>query len=130
MQTVPSEVLHYMHSGVPLQHKPFWKSLTVNDLFSLYNLASVSPSQIVCAIKAPDDMTPLQSRAFNFFIGNLKDCNKMRRFLRFVTGSPGNTGKDITVCFNSTEGLARRPIAHTCSCEIEIPLSFGSMDAI
>ena len=76
MQTVPSRVLHYMHSGVPLQHKPFWESLTVNDLLSLYNFASVSPFQIIHAVKVPEDMTPIQSRAFNFlisFIGNLKD---------------------------------------------------------
>ena len=37
----------------------------------------------------------------------------MRRFLRFVTGSSVNTGKEIVVLFNILNGLARRPIANT-----------------
>ena len=52
--------------------------------------------------------------------------DEIRRFLRFVTGSSVNTGKEIVVLFNNLNGLAPRPIAHTCSCEMELLLTYGS----
>ena len=33
---------------------------------------------------------------------------------------------DITVMFNSLTGLARRPIAHTCDCTLELSRSYAS----
>ena len=43
-------------------------------------------------------------------------------FLRFVTGSSVCIGRSITVEFNNLEGLARCPIAHTCSCVLELSM--------
>ena len=34
-----------------------------------------------------------------------------------------NAGQ-ITVIFNGLSGLGRRPIAHTCDCSLELPLSY------
>ena len=35
-------------------------------------------------------------------------------------------GESIQVVFNNTEGLARPPTAKTCSCTIELPLSYST----
>ena len=34
------------------------------------------------------------------------------------------TSEGINVCFNSMQGLAHRPIAHMCSCMIELPVTY------
>ena len=34
--------------------------------------------------------------------------------------------KSIKVNFNSLQGLARRPISHTCSCLLELSTSYSS----
>ena len=44
---------------------------------------------------------------------------EVRRFLKFVTGSAVLLSKRITVTFNSLNGIQRRPIAHTCDCNLE-----------
>ena len=34
--------------------------------------------------------------------------------------------KKITMSFNNLSGLGRRPIAHTCDCLLELPVSYIS----
>ena len=53
------------------------------------------------------------------FIGNMR-TDELRIFLRFVTGSCVCTTSGISVSFIKLDGLARRPIAHTCNCALEI----------
>lgn len=129
MLTIPLRVLHYMHSGVPSTHHSFWGTFSISDLFDLYKLVDMTPSQVIQSISVPDDMNAAQDRVFNYllcFVGNLKDREDLRKFLRFVTGSSVNIGKTITVSFNNAVGISRRPVAHTCSCEIELPVSYST----
>ena len=51
---------------------------------------------------------------------------ELRLFLRFITGSSVCIDKKIEITFNNLTGAARRPIAHTCSCMLEIPLSYAT----
>ena len=46
--------------------------------------------------------------------------------MRFVTGSSVNTGRQVTVVFNGTDGAARQIGAHTCSCQIELSVSYST----
>ena len=41
--------------------------------------------------------------------------DEVRRFLRFVTGASVCSTERIVVSFNTLTGIARQPIAHTCS---------------
>ena len=50
--------------------------------------------------------------------------HELTRFLRFVTGSSVLINEGIKVVFNNLTGAARRPISHTCSCSLELPLSY------
>ena len=72
-----------------------------------------------------DDRMSTQSRIVGYlktFIGNL-DHRDLRNFLCFVTGSSIMIDKKIRITFNSLSGLVRKPISHTCSCTLELPLT-------
>ena len=76
-------------------------------------------------IKESKEMTSGQARVLGYlrtFIGNLNHQD-LRNFLRFVTGS-SVIDKKISVTFNSLSGLARRPISHTCSCTLELSVTY------
>ena len=49
------------------------------------------------------------------------DQSQLKAFLRYVTGADFICVKHIVVEFSTMEGLARRPIAHTCGCVLELP---------
>jgi len=51
---------------------------------------------------------------------------ELQKFLRFTTGSSVLIGKHISVVFNSLSVLARRPIAYTCDCILELLSSYLS----
>ncbi len=57
------------------------------------------------------------------FIGNLNHQD-LHNFLRFVTGSSVDIDKKISVTLYSLSGLARRPISYTCSCTLELSVTY------
>nr|XP_054594315.1 uncharacterized protein LOC129161848 [Nothobranchius furzeri] len=50
----------------------------------------------------------------------------LRKFLRFTTGSDVLCIKNIEVLFTSLDGVARRPVAHTCGPVLELPWTYLS----
>ena len=50
--------------------------------------------------------------------------DELRAFLRYVTGSCVCTAEGISVTYNRLDGFGRRPIAHTCSCTLELPTTY------
>lgn len=72
-----------MQSAVPIQHRKFWDEMSLDELFHTYCVINATPSQVICAIRAPDDMNAAQNRVFNFllsFVGNIKENEDVRRF--------------------------------------------------
>ena len=59
------------------------------------------------------------------FVRGLNDVH-LRSFLKYVTGSDMLCYDAIAVTFRAVEGLARRPIATTCSCLLELPSTYES----
>ena len=79
-------------------------------------------------LEEPEVNDECQARVFTYlqqFIGNMKN-DEVRRFLRFVTGTSVLLPDGISVCFNASSGLMRRPIAHTWSCLLELPSTYVS----
>ena len=79
-------------------------------------------------IKWPEDMNAAEDRVSSYLIemiGNMTS-SLVQRFLRFVTGSSVLTVKNLEVQFNRLSGIARRPIAHTCSCLLELPVCYAN----
>lgn len=59
------------------------------------------------------------------FVKSLDD-NVICVFLQFVTGSNIITVNQIEVGFSALDGLARRPVAHTCGAVLTIPSTYQS----
>ena len=53
------------------------------------------------------------------------EASKLRNFLKFATGADVICVETIYIQFSQLDGLARRPIAHTCGCVLEVPTSYG-----
>ena len=124
-KTKPMAAISLIHSGIPAEEHSFWKGKSVSDLLSLYNALTASPSKVLELLVEPEVTNPVQIRVYHYleqYIGNM-NADEVYMFLRFVTGSSVLTSS-ITVVFNNLSGLARRPIAHTCSCMLELSSSY------
>lgn len=72
--------------------------------------------------------TQSENQSFRFlqqYIRGLDNAG-LRRMLRFVTGSDVICVNKVEVLFTPVEGLARRPIAHTCGPTLELPWTYVS----
>ena len=122
----PLAAMRAMREGIPDSELPFWLGHSVEGLYDLYLSLCATPQRVLESIDDPEELNMSQARVLDYlkqFIGNMK-IEEVRRFLRFTTGSSVLLNNRITVTFNSLSGLARRPIAHTCGCIIELPSSY------
>ncbi|CAL8351969.1 unnamed protein product, partial [Boreogadus saida] len=73
-------------------------------------------------------VTPADRQALGFLQQYIRGLDEMglRRLLRFVTGSDVICVTGIQVTFTALEGLARRPVAHTCGPLLELPSTYYS----
>ena len=94
----------------------------------LYMSLNATPAAVIGRIEEPEELNSNQLGVFGYltrFIGNMTQ-DELRRFLRFVTGSSVLIDKAIYVTFNNLHDFARRPIAHTSSCTVELPTSYAT----
>ena len=68
-------------------------------------------------------------RFFMQFIRSLEDFESTI-LLQFLTVSDIIIIKNIEVSFSAMEGLARRPIAHTCAAMLELPNSYRNFSEL
>ncbi|XP_049325043.1 uncharacterized protein LOC111189939 [Astyanax mexicanus] len=72
--------------------------------------------------------TQAENQSFRFlkqYIRGFDDVG-LRRMLRFMTGSDVVFVDKIDIMFTSADGLARRPVAHTCGPVLELPWTYAS----
>ena len=122
----PTAALAAIHSGVPQQHLSFWRGLGVMGLYSIYGAQSVSPAKVLKMFDDAEGTDANEERILGYlrqFVGSMS-TDELRQFLRFVTGSSVCLSCQIQVTFNNLEGIARRPIAHTCQPSLELSLSY------
>lgn len=121
----PAAVISLMHSGVPVTHSEFWHSRSVEGVCSIYRTLAVSSSKVLDIIQLPETLSSAEGRVSGYIvemIGNMSSSYVQR----FPTGSSVLTVPSLTVQFNRLSGLARRPIAHTCSCVLELPVCYAN----
>ena len=74
-----------------------------------------------------------EKQSFEFlkqFIKSL-DRSSLKGFLKYVTGSDVLLkDQKISVAFYAVDGLARRPIAHTCGPLLEVPWTYQSYNEL
>ncbi len=125
----PFEAVTHMNGGIPSSHRAFWSQKSIKDLYSLYTALSANPQKVLDHIVEPlVFQNPSEERIFGYllqFVGNMKN-EEVQTFLRFVTGSSACLATKIGISFNGLSGAARRPIAHTCACELELSVTYTS----
>lgn len=125
----PASAIAEISSGIPEVHTPFWRQMDTSELYSIYKALQASPAKVLSMLDSEVvTMNPNEERVLSYveqFIGNMKE-DEVRAFLRFVTGSAVCSANVIHINFNQLEGFARRPIAHTCSCTLELPATYRS----
>lgn len=124
----PFAALCSMNAGVPKNHQPFWLTVGVEELFTICDALTANPEKVLERIVEPDFRNSNEQRVFGYlqqYVGGMK-LDEAKRFMRFVTGSSVVTCDCIRVCFNSLSGLARRPLAHTCSNQLELPHNYNT----
>ena len=124
----PFAAITEMAKGVPMQHRRFWNEYTIQGLYRVFVALQVDSAKVIDSIKEPLMISPTEQRVFGYltqFVGCLK-VDEVQKFLRFCTGSSVCIGTPITISFNSTSGLARRPIAHTCDCSLELSRAYST----
>ena len=124
-QIKPLAGIAAIRSGIPMEHLTFWNRFTAEKLYSIVVAMCADPSKVIDALFS-ETKNEVEERVFTYLQQFIASMNQdmLRRFLRFVTGSSVFTANEITVIYNSSSGLARCPIAHTCTCTLELPVSY------
>lgn len=124
----PSSVISGMHAGIPQIHSPFWQGLECTEFFNVYQAMQATPSKVLEMLSDVMSMNPKEEKVICYlrqYIGNMRQ-NETQAFLRFVTGSSACSSNPLLIVFNSEEGMARRPIAHTCGFTLELSTQYDS----
>jgi len=128
--TKPAAGIAMINSGIPTAHLEFWSNKSLQDLREIYRCLSVSRKKVLGLLTVPYFSKPQEEMVFGFLqamIGIMSQ-KELRLFMRFVTGSSVCATSKIMVCFNSLDGVARRPIAHTCDSMLELPHTYINCD--
>ncbi|XP_073727925.1 uncharacterized protein [Misgurnus anguillicaudatus] len=98
------------------------------DITAAYNELHPTSRKIMKSIVYPAMMNEQQKHSGRYLSTFLResDVQHLSLFLRFCTGSDLFLGKTITISFTQLEGFERRPIAHTCGCYLELPVSYDN----
>ena len=124
----PFAAISSMNEGIPDEHRPFWQAICVEKLYQVFSAMTASPEKVLSKTTEPDFNNANEERVFGYlqqYIGGMK-VEESKRFLRFVTGSSVVTVDSIKLSFNALSGLARRPIAHTCSNLLDLPQTYNT----
>ena len=123
----PLGALYAMNRGIPIEHKPFWNSMTVDSPMQGYLRSILTAASVLKIITEPTMSNAAQATTFSFlmqYIGNMKK-DELREFLRFVTGSSALIVDEIQLTFNGTAGIFRAPwpihVALYWNCLLHMP---------
>lgn len=97
------------------------------DVLHMYEDKKPTTKKLLKLLHAsPSSQSENQSLRFlQQYIRGLDDAG-LRRMLRFVTGSDVICVNKIEIMFTAIDGLARRPVAHTCGPVLELPWTYAS----
>ena len=73
----PLGALYARNSGVPENHRGFWNTFSVQELFTLYTSLNATPCTVIARIEVPEQNNSAQARVFGYlirYIGNMRNC--------------------------------------------------------
>ena len=100
----------------------------LKGIAAVYEELQPTSRKIAKSLTYPSTQNALEKQMVKYVSAYLResDIQHLSFFLRFCTGSDLFTGKSITVSFTQVQGFQRRPIAHTCGCYLELPVSYDN----
>lgn len=100
----------------------------LKGIAALYEGLQPTARKIIKSIVYPPSQNLQEKQMVKYVHAYLRDSDTqhLSSFLRFCTGSDLFIGKNITVSFTQIQGFQRRPVAHTCGCYLELPVSYDS----
>lgn len=121
----PKYALDYMSEGSGNILRQHLKSSL--ELTQIYSEKNPTTRKVLKLIDASPS-TAAESQSLQFFRQYIRGQDEagLRRLLRFLTGSDVLCISKINVIFTPLEGLARRPVAHTCGPVLELPQTYNS----
>ena len=120
----PYQSIKAIQSGIV--HLSFWNKMSLGELHSIYVAMSVSRTKVLNLIEGCTTCNPEEERVLSYLrqlVGDMH-LNDLRLFIQFITGSSVLTAEGINITFNSSTGLGRRPLSHTCSCTLELSTTY------
>ena len=111
--------------------KVFTDFKSITDLENMYDVKKPTAKKILKLIKS-EPATDQERQCFDHlkkYIRSLQG-NSLPLFLQFITGSDVISCPIIEVAFTVLEGVARRPVAHTCGPLLEIPSTYQSYNEL
>ena len=129
----PAPLISLIRKGIPETHKNiFWSCLTLPLVDYIFEAQRPTPQKLLEVVKTDTDvLRPEEEKVlylFHQFILSL-DQHDLDAFLLFVTASTIMPNK-LLLTFNKLEGLARRPIAHTCTNNLELSITYTSIQEL
>lgn len=124
----PAVAIAEICSGIPKVYTPFWDKMGMGELYNIYKALQASASKVLALLEEPVMLNENQERVYGYlqqYIGNMQG-DEPRMFFRYVTGTAVCSSHAINITFNSLDGLARRPIGHTCSNTLELSAAYVS----
>ena len=100
---------------------------TIQGLCNMYQRIEPTNRKVLSMIRA-DPQNNSERAAVDFlnrFVRGM-DQAQLKSFLRFVTGADALCVPFISVHFTTLDGLARRPVAHTCGSVLELPSTYNT----
>jgi len=125
----PAPFVDLIRRGIPDVHRElFWSVLTAANIQQLF-MKQLPTGEKVKNIFVTESqyLTQEEQNCLHYlrqYVTGL-DSDDLSQFLRFVTGSSIMPNK-ITVTFCKMYGIARRPVAHTCSNTLELSSTYES----
>lgn len=135
IERIVQEIAHKEIIQVPMFVADSWYpvlgniGITKDQLASLKSELIPTPKAILKTLCFPESMAAEEAsvaKHLKTFIRELNNEN-LENFLRFCTGSNLFLGKKIKIAFVNVTGLARRPVAHTCSGLLELSKNYDSL---
>lgn len=100
---------------------------TIEGLSNLYQKVKPTNRKVLSMIEA-DPQNNSERAAVDFLKRFVREMDQaqLNSFLRYVTGADVICVPHISVQFSTLDGLARRPIAHTCGSVLELPSTYDT----
>ncbi|CAL9685425.1 unnamed protein product [Knipowitschia caucasica] len=123
----------YALDNMSIASRPWLRTrmATVEEVQVMYEEKKPSCKKVLRLIQAIP-ANPSEQQCLKYLMQYVRELDKvgLRNFLRFVTGSDIINVAKIEVMFTLLDGLARRPVAHTCGAVLELPSTYTSFPEV